>query len=81
MTPDCRDVRWGSGGGCIRRKTYTGDASLLLDYGVVRPLPVSTDGIVEGEGGGEDERDDLVRGDSGPVELAVVDQHGREERY
>ena len=59
--------------------TYAGDAGLLVALGVDSPLPISTDGIVEGKTGGEDDGDGLVRGVVEPVELAVVDEHGGED--
>ena len=54
---------------------YGGDASLLVGDGVGRPLPESTDGVIEGEAGGEDDGDRFVRGVVEPVELAIVDEH------
>ena len=56
--------------------TYTGHVSFLVSCAVDSPLPVGTDGVVEGEGVGEDDGDGLVRGILKPVELAVVDEHG-----
>ena len=61
--------------------THAGDTRLFVALGVDGPLPVGTDGIVEGEAGGEDDGDGLVRGVFEPVELAVVDEHrDRDER-
>ena len=61
------------------RKTYAGDAGLFVALGIDGPLPVGADRIVEGETGGEDDGDGLVRGVVEPVELAVVDEHGGED--
>ena len=58
--------------------TYAGHVSFLVSCAVDSPLPVGTDGVVEGEGVGEDDGDGLVRGILKPVELAVVDEHGGE---
>ena len=76
-TPDCGAVSgWGGGEREEGKTTYAGDARLFVALGVDGPLPVGTDGVVEGEAGGEDDGDGLVRGVFEPVELAVVDEHG-----
>ena len=78
MTPDCGAVS-GRRDRARGVETYGGGPGLLVNDGVDRPLPESTDGVVEGEAGREDDSDRLVGGVIGPVKLAVVDEHGGRE--